>query len=56
MYCVSLRPMYWNVLPASVLLYTPPPHDVDCRLLGSPVPTYRIDGSEGAIARSPIEE
>jgi hypothetical protein len=39
MLCVSFSPMNFQVLPASVDLYTPPPNDELWRLFGSPVPT-----------------
>ena len=32
----------------------PSPHEELCRLLGSPEPTQTMEGSEGAIAMSPI--
>ena len=41
-------------MPASRLRYTPLPHDDDWRLLGSPVPTYTIEGSDGASVTSPM--
>src|SRR5262245_10471371 len=42
MSCVSFRPRYLNVEPASVERYTPPPHDELLRPLPSPVPTQTI--------------
>src|SRR5216683_2957371 len=51
---VACNPIFFQVFPPSSDLYTPSPHDELCRLFGSPVPTHRIDGSEGAIAMSPI--
>src|ERR1700724_4327249 len=46
--------MWCQVLPPSSDLYAPSPHDELCRLFGSPVPTHTTDGSDGAIAMSPI--
>src|ERR1700730_5432097 len=46
--------MRCQVLPPSTDLYAPSPHDELCRLFGSPVPTHTTDGSEGAMAMSPI--
>src|SRR5258707_5429147 len=46
--------MFCQVLPPSSDLYAPWPHDELCRLFGSPVPTHTTDGSDGAIAMSPI--
>src|ERR1700719_5017573 len=46
--------MLCHVFPPSSDLYAPSPHDELCRLFGSPVPTHTTDGSEGAIAMSPI--
>src|ERR1051326_6746113 len=37
--CAFLKPMLLNVYPPSVLLYSPSPYDVVCRLLASPVAT-----------------
>src|SRR5882724_6799445 len=48
--------MFFQVFPPSSDLYTPSPHDELCRLFGSPEPTHTIDGSEAAIAMSPIVE
>src|SRR5713226_6328058 len=48
------RPILFQVFPPSSDLYTPSPHDELCLLFGSPVPTHTMDGSEGAIAMSPI--
>src|SRR5438045_3092992 len=51
---VFSRPMRFQVRPASVLLYTPSPHDDDCpRTACSPVPTYTTFGSSGATAIAP---
>ena len=58
--CVSRRPMYSNFTSAALgaiafeLRHTPLPKLDDCRLFASPVPTYRMLGSEGASARSPM--
>src|SRR5258708_3279139 len=46
--------MFCQVFPPSTDLYAPSPHDELCRLFGSPVPTHTTDGSDGAIAMSPI--
>src|SRR5882724_12935376 len=46
--------MFCQVFPPSSDLYAPSPHEELCRLFGSPVPTQTTDGSEGAIAMSPI--
>src|SRR2546427_13148904 len=56
MWRVSAMPMFFQVLPPSVDLYIPSPHDELWRLFGSPVPTQTIEGSEGAMAISPIVE
>src|SRR5579859_1178463 len=48
--------MRCQVFPPSTDLYAPSPHDELCRLFGSPEPTHTTDGSEGAIAMSPIVE
>src|ERR1700676_940393 len=48
--------MFFHVFPPSSDLYTPSPHEELCRLLGSPLPTHTTDGSEGAMAMSPIVE
>src|SRR5438105_15850813 len=37
-------------------LYAPSPQDELCRLFGSPLPTQTIEGSDGAMAISPIVE
>src|SRR5437868_60027 len=55
MWKVSFRPICFHVLPASMDLYTPLPHDELCRLLASPVPTYTIAGFDGASVTSPME-
>src|SRR6266852_3680601 len=54
MWWVASRPILFQVFPPSSDLYTPSPHDELCLLFGSPVPTHTMDGSEGAIAMSPI--
>src|ERR1700726_2953450 len=46
--------MLCHVLPPSSDLYAPSPHDELCRLFGSPVPTHTTEGSDGAMAISPI--
>src|SRR6266849_4706216 len=46
--------MFCHVLPPSNDLYAPSPHDELWRLFGSPDPTHTTDGSDGAIAMSPI--
>src|SRR6267142_1694827 len=51
---VASSPIFFHVFPPSSDLYTPLPHDELCRLFGSPVPTHTMDGSDGAIAMSPI--
>src|SRR5882672_3935091 len=51
---VPSSPMFCQVFPPSTDLYAPSPHDELCRLFGSPVPTHTTDGSDGAIAMSPI--
>jgi hypothetical protein len=44
-----------QVLPASVDLYTPFPMETLLRMKLSPVPTQTTLGSEGAMARAPID-
>src|SRR3979490_634065 len=51
---VASSPIFFQVFPPSSDLYAPSPQDELCRLLGSPVPTQTTDGSDGAIAMSPI--
>src|SRR5229473_4745512 len=51
---VASSPIFFHVFPPSSDLYAPSPHDELCLLFGSPVPTHTMDGSEGAIAMSPI--
>src|SRR5712664_2131917 len=46
--------MFCQVFPPSSDLYAPSPHDELWRLFGSPDPTHTTDGSDGAIAMSPI--
>ena len=53
---VASSPIFFQVFPPSSDLYAPSPQEELCRLLGSPVPTQTIDGSDGAIAISPIVE
>src|SRR5260370_33254321 len=54
MWCVSSRPIFAQVLPPSVDLKAPSPHEELCRLLASPEPTHTMDGSDGARVMSPI--
>src|SRR5713226_9024375 len=53
---VASNPIFFQVFPPSSDLYAPSPQEELCRLLGSPVPTHTTDGSDGAIAMSPIVE
>ena len=53
-WCVASSPVFFQVFPPSSDLYAPSPQDELCRLLGSPVPTHTTEGSDGAIAMSPI--
>src|SRR6266699_1140170 len=53
-WCVASSPIFFQVFPPSSDLYAPSPQDELCRLLGSPVPTHTTEGSDGAIAMSPI--
>src|SRR6266851_9114211 len=53
---VASSPIFFQVFPPSSDLYAPSPQDELCRLLGSPVPTHTTDGSDGAMAMSPIVE
>src|SRR5712672_3876338 len=46
--------MRCQVFPPSTDLYAPSTHDELWRLFGSPVPTHTTEGSDGAIAMSPI--
>src|SRR5229473_4969277 len=50
------RPIFFQVFPPSSDLYAPSPHEELCRLFGSPVPTHTTEGSDGAMAMSPIVE
>src|SRR6266576_707208 len=60
--CITIRPMwrvasspiFFQVFPPSSDLYAPSPQEELCRLFGSPVPTHTTEGSDGAIAMSPI--
>src|ERR1700741_1081157 len=54
MWRVASSPIFFQVFPPSRDLYAPSPQEELCRLLGSPVPTHTTDGSDGAIAMSPI--
>src|SRR6202040_2677494 len=54
MWRVNSSPILFQVLPPSSDLYAPSPQEELCRLFGSPVPTHTTDGSDGAIAMSPI--
>src|SRR5713226_3530103 len=56
MWRVASRPIFFQVLPPSSDLYAPSPHEELWRLLGSPVPTHTTEGSDGAMAMSPILE
>src|SRR5258708_3650565 len=53
---VAWSPIFFQVFPPSSDLYAPSPQEELWRLFGSPVPTHTIDGSDGAIAMSPIVE
>ncbi len=53
---VASNPIFFQVFPPSSDLYAPSPQEELCRLFGSPVPTHTTDGSDGAIAMSPIVE
>jgi len=46
----------FHVLPASSERYIPSPKEIFPRMSHSPVPTYSIEGSEGAIAIAPIDD
>ena len=52
---VSDRPRKLHVRPPSVLLNTPQPGEMELREFCSPVPTYSVLVSDGAIAMSPID-
>src|SRR6266404_8255616 len=51
---VASSPIFFQLFPPSSDLYAPSPQEELCRLFGSPVPTQTTDGSDGAIAMSPI--
>src|SRR5258708_4309701 len=51
---VASSPIFFQVFPPSSDLYAPSPQEELWRLLGSPVPTHTTEGSDGAIAMSPI--
>src|SRR6266851_952149 len=51
---VDSSPIFFQVFPLSSDLYAPSPQEELCRLFGSPVPTHTTEGSDGAIAMSPI--
>src|SRR5229473_6070593 len=54
MWRVNSSPIFFQVFPPSSDLYAPSPQEELCRLFGSPVPTHTTEGSDGAIAMSPI--
>src|SRR5260370_14688866 len=54
MWCLNSSPILFQVFPPSSDLYAPSPQEELCRLFGSPVPTHTTEGSDGAIAMSPI--
>src|SRR2546430_10590152 len=54
MWRVASSPILFQVFPLSSDLYAPSPQQELCRLFGSPVPTHTTEGSDGAIAMSPI--
>src|SRR5260370_2676454 len=56
MWRVASSPIFFQVLPPSSDLYAPSPQEELCRLFGSPVPTQTTEGSEGAMAMSPMVE
>src|SRR6266851_291926 len=56
MWRVASSPIFFQVLPASRDLYAPSPQEELCLLLDSPVPTQTTEGSEGAMAMSPMVE
>src|SRR5260370_34270830 len=51
---VNPSPTLFQGFPPARDLYAPSPQEELCRLFGSPVPTHTTEGSEGAIAMSPI--
>src|SRR6266550_4540312 len=54
MWRVASSPIFFQVFPLSSDLYAPSPQEELCRLFGSPVPTHTTEGSDGAMAMSPI--
>src|SRR6202165_22549 len=54
MWRVPSSPIFFQVFPPSSDLYAPSPQEELCRLFGSPVPTQTTEGSDCAIAMSPI--
>jgi len=52
---VCSRPMRAHVRPASVDLNMPSPTEMWLRMHDSPVPAHTVLGSDGAMARSPME-
>src|SRR5256886_2742148 len=54
MWRVASSPIFFQVFPLSSDLYAPSPQEELCRLFGWPVPTHTTEGSDGAIAMSPI--
>src|SRR5438128_932576 len=50
---VSCKPRYVHDSPPSTDRYTPPPQELLCRLLFSPVPAQTILGSRSKIASAP---
>src|SRR5947209_1041126 len=60
---MTIRPMWWlsgspiavQLLPPSIDLYTPSPHETLLRGFASPVPTQTMSGFEGATATAPRE-
>ena len=48
-------PIFAQVLPPSMLLYTPSPYETELRGLASPVPTQTRSGFVWHTATSPIE-
>src|SRR5437588_4304256 len=51
---VSLRPMYVQLFPPSVVFHTPSPCETFPRSGYSPPPTYTTSGDDGATAIAPI--
>src|SRR6266513_3671728 len=56
MWRVASSPIFFQVFPLSSDLYAPSPQEELCLLFGSPVPTHTTEGSDGAMAISPIVE